>query len=187
MLQVRVPMIIVAVIGLKKCGKTTTAEALIREFKARGYKVGGIKVMTLSKFTVDTKGKDTWRHKEAGADVVVSLSSDELAYIERMERHASLDDALKHLPPGIEVLICEGLTEERKGIIRVVAARNIGSLKDTFDVRGITGGVIALTGIMANEVKEHPIYPVFNCTEAEGASALADLILEESETPDGGS
>jgi len=183
----RVRMIIVAVIGLKKSGKTTTAEALIREFKARGYKVGGVKVMTLSKFTVDTEGKDTWRHKEAGADVVISLSGGELAYIERLERHASLDDALKHLPPDIEVLICEGLTEERKGIIRVVAARDLGSLGDTFDVRRITGGVIAITGIMANAVKEHALYPVFNCTVAEEASALVDLILEESETPDGGS
>jgi len=187
MLQVRGPMIIVALIGLKKSGKTTTAEALIREFKARGYKVGGVKFMTLSKFTLDTEGKDTWRHKEAGADVVVSLSRGELAYIERLEDHASLDDALKHLPRDIEVLICEGLTEERKGLIRVVAARDVGSLKDTFDVRGITGGVIALTGIIANEVKEHPLYPVFNCTVAEEASALVDLILEESETPGGGS
>ncbi|MGA1819904.1 MAG: molybdopterin-guanine dinucleotide biosynthesis protein B [Thermoplasmatota archaeon] len=178
------PMIIVALIGLKKSGKTTTAEALIREFKARGYRVGGIKFMTLSKFTVDTEGKDTWRHKEAGADVVVSLSSDEIAYIERMDRHATLDDALERLPRDIDVLICEGLTEDRKGILRVIVAREIGLLQDTLEVRGIRSGVIALTGIMANDVKEHTIYPVFNCTVKEEASALVDLILEESETPE---
>ncbi|MGA1793048.1 MAG: molybdopterin-guanine dinucleotide biosynthesis protein B [Thermoplasmatota archaeon] len=178
-------MIIVALIGLKKSGKTTTAEALIREFKARGYKVGGVKFMILSKFTVDTEGKDTWRHKEAGADVVVSLSRDELAYIERLDGHASLDDALEHIPRDIDVLICEGLTEERDGILRIIVAREIDLLPDTLEIRGIRDGVIALTGIMANKVKEHPIYPVFNCTVEEEASALVDLIIEESETPVG--
>lgn len=177
-------MIIVALIGLKKSGKTTSAEALIREFKSRGYRVGGVKFMTLSKFTVDTEGKDTWRHKEAGADVVVSLSQDELAYIEKRER-ASLEDALKHIPSNIDVLICEGLTEYRDGIVRIVVAREIGLLSDTFEIRGIKEGVIALAGIMTNDVSEHPDHPVFNCTVPGEASALVDLIIEESETPHG--
>ncbi|MCK5038041.1 MAG: molybdopterin-guanine dinucleotide biosynthesis protein MobB, partial [Thermoplasmata archaeon] len=50
-------MIIVSLIGLKKCGKTTTAEALIKEFKSRGMKVGGVKWMVHSNFTIDTEGK----------------------------------------------------------------------------------------------------------------------------------
>jgi len=178
-------MMIVALIGLKKSGKTTSAEALIKEFKSRGYRVGGVKLMTRSKFTVDTEGKDTWRHARAGADVVLSLSEGEMAYIEKRDSSASLEDALKHLPSDIDVLICEGLTEYRKGIIRIVVARDISLLSDTFEVRGIRKGVVALTGIMANKVREHPDHPVFNCTIPEEASALADLIIRESETPEG--
>jgi molybdopterin-guanine dinucleotide biosynthesis protein B len=178
-------MIIVSLIGLKKSGKTTTAEALIKEFKSRGYKVGGLKFMILSKFTVDTEGKDTWRHKEAGADFVISLSEDELAYIERREVHASLDDAVSHVPKDTDILICEGLTEDRPGIIKVVIAKETRMLKDTFEVRGIKDGVIALSGIMANEEHHHPDYPVFNCNLQEEASQLADLILQESERRNG--
>ena len=178
-------MIIVALIGLKKSGKTTTAEALIREFKSRGYKVGGLKFMTLSRFTVDTEGKDTWRHKKAGADFVVSLSEDEMAFIERREGHAKLDDAMKHIPADADILICEGLTEERPDVIRIVLAREASLLADTFKVRGIRKGVIALSGIMSNDMKGHPDYPVFNCNLPEEVSQLADLILRESEKRSG--
>ncbi len=174
-------MIIVALIGLKKSGKTTTAEALIREFKSRGYKVGGVKFMTRSKFTVDTEGKDTWRHKEAGADFVVSLSENEMAYIERREGHASLKDAMEHIPADTEILICEGLTENGPNVIRIVVAKEQKLLKDTFEVRGIKDGVIALTGIMANTEKEHPDYPVFNCRSSEETAQMVNLILQESE------
>ncbi|MBN1540483.1 MAG: molybdopterin-guanine dinucleotide biosynthesis protein B [Candidatus Thermoplasmatota archaeon] len=173
-------MIIVALIGLKKSGKTTTAEALIREFRSRGYRVGAVKVMTHSRFTVGTEGKDTWRHKEAGAEAVISLSLDELAYIEKREEAASLDDALVHLDPGIDVLICEGLTEDRSDLVRIVVARSLEELDDTFRIRGFTGGVLALTGIMANGTREHPEYPVYNCTVPGDLSDLADLIIESS-------
>jgi molybdopterin-guanine dinucleotide biosynthesis protein B len=178
-------MIIISLIGLKKSGKTTTAEALIREFKSRGYKVGGVKFMNLSKFTVDTEGKDTWRHKEAGADFVVSLSEDEMAFIERREEHASLDNALEHIPKDTDILVCEGLTEDRPGIIRIVIAKDSGLLNDTFEVRGIKEGVIALSGILANKISQHPNYPVFNCNLPEETSQLADLILRESEKRSG--
>ncbi|MGA1872358.1 MAG: molybdopterin-guanine dinucleotide biosynthesis protein B [Thermoplasmatota archaeon] len=177
-------MIIVALIGLKKSGKTTTAQALIREFHSRGYRVGGVKVMPLSGFTIDTEGKDTRRHMEAGADVVISLSSDEMAYIEKRERPAKIQDALKLIPGDIDVLVCEGLNDDVEGAVRIVVAREKELLADTLETRGIRKGVIALTGIMSNETGTHPEYPVFNCTVPEEASALVDLIMEESETSD---
>lgn len=226
-------MIIVSLIGLKKCGKTSTAEALIKEFKKRGYVVGGMKFMPYSSFTIDTKGKDTWRQREAGADFVISISKDELAYIEKKDYNRrergetggergvkgrwgtgssyALDDALRVVPEGTDILICEGLTQDDPRILRVLVARSLELLGETFEVRGIQnpggqaenraevqrGGwsiedgtkvagdkarIIALSGIMANEGKEHPDYPVFNCMTKEGAEGLADLILRESES-----
>ncbi len=175
-------MIIVSLIGLKKCGKTTTAEALIREFKSRGYKVGGIKSMTLSRFTLDTEGKDTYRHMQAGADLVISLSADELAFIQKRDKPPSFQEALDKVPDDIDILICEGVTDDDPRIIRIALAREAGLLKDTFEVRGIKDGVIALSGIMANETGEHQDYPVFNCTRKEEVSALADLIVRTQAT-----
>ncbi|MBN1538775.1 MAG: molybdopterin-guanine dinucleotide biosynthesis protein B, partial [Candidatus Thermoplasmatota archaeon] len=113
-------MIIVSLIGLKKSGKTTVAEALISEFKSRGMKVGAVKSMTLSRFTVDTEGKDTWRHRRAGADVVLSLSADEFAYIESRKEPPGLEDVLNMIPRDVDILICEGVTADVSGLIRIV-------------------------------------------------------------------
>ncbi len=180
MFRISGSMMIVELIGLKKSGKTTTAEALIREFVARGFKVGAVKSMRVSKFTVDTKGKDTWRHKEAGADLVISLSEDELAYIERRGSPPNLDDALSYVPDDTDILICEGVADDRENVVRIVVSREFELLQDTFEIRGIRDGVIAITGIAANSARSHDEYPVFNCTVADEVKQLADLILERA-------
>lgn len=148
-------MIIVALIGLKKCGKTTTAEALIREFKHRGYRVGGVKYMPHATFTIDVKGKDTWRQKEAGADFVISLSREEVAYVEPLGREggernrseeesqrSALMNVLRLVPGDTDILICEGLTEDDPRILRVVLARSPELLRETFEVRGVRDSLV---------------------------------------------
>lgn len=187
-------MIIVSLIGLKKCGKTTTAEALIQEFKNRGYKVGGVKSMPHSSFTIDLEGKDTWRHREAGADFVISLAKDEIAYIENRSQtsspsHPTLKEAMRLVPEETDVLICEGLTDDDPRILKIVLAKTPELLAETFEVRGIErrnvdkSRIIALSGIMANEMDQHPDFPglpVFNCSTEDGTVGLADLIVQQA-------
>ncbi|MCK4758282.1 MAG: molybdopterin-guanine dinucleotide biosynthesis protein B [Thermoplasmata archaeon] len=178
-------MIIVSLIGLKKSGKTTTAEALISEFKARGYKIGGVKWMVQAGFTIDTEGKDTWRQKRAGADFVISMSKDELALIQNRPERPSFDDILALVPDDTDILICEGVETDHPDVIKMIIAKSPELLADTFEVRDIGDGVIALSGIIANEITEHPDYPVFNCTEPDGVKGLADLILASAGGGDG--
>ena len=172
-------MIIVSFIGLKKSGKTTCVEALVKEFNNRGRKVGSVKSMVHSNFTIDTEGKDTWRHQQAGADFVISLSGNELAYLERREGRASLEEILNIVPEDTDILICEGLEVEEPQVMKIVVAKSIENLAETFEIRGVKSGVIALTGIMANERKEHEEYPVFDCTDDRDVGLLADLIEKE--------
>jgi len=173
-------MIIVSLIGLKKSGKTTCVEALVKEFKNRGMKVGTVKSMVSSRFTIDTEGKDTWRHQEAGADFVVSLSKDEIAYIEKRPGRSRLDEFVRFIPEDTDILICEGLEDADNRIIRILVAKSTDFLAETFEVRGEQENVIALTGIVANDIDDHEEYPVFNCTMAEDTKSLADLILNYS-------
>jgi molybdopterin-guanine dinucleotide biosynthesis protein B len=173
-------MIIVSLIGLKKSGKTTCVEALVREFKARGKKVGTVKSMVHSKFTIDTEGKDTWRHQEAGADFVISLSKDEIAYIEKRPGRSRLDEFLRFIPEDTDILICEGLEDTDQRIIRILVAKSSDFLAETFQVRGAQENVVALTGIIANETKENENYPIFDCTLLSDVQSLADLILKNS-------
>ncbi|MEM3055386.1 MAG: molybdopterin-guanine dinucleotide biosynthesis protein B, partial [Candidatus Bathyarchaeia archaeon] len=74
---------VIAVLGSKESGKTTTIEALTRELTSRGYKVAAVKHIPEKNFTIDTKGKDTWRFAEAGAKTVVGISPKEVATIEK--------------------------------------------------------------------------------------------------------
>ncbi len=61
------------VVGGKNNGKTTLVVDLIKEFRARGMRVGTIK-HTHHHHELDTPGKDSHRHRESGADFVGILS-----------------------------------------------------------------------------------------------------------------
>jgi len=61
--------------GYSGSGKTTLLEKLIPEFKSRGLRVSVIK-HTHHRFDLDKPGKDSWRHREAGAEEVLVLSGD---------------------------------------------------------------------------------------------------------------
>lgn len=61
------------IIGGKNHGKTTLVSDLVVEFRKRGLQVGTIK-HTHHHHELDTPGKDSHRHREAGASVVGILS-----------------------------------------------------------------------------------------------------------------
>ena len=63
----------VHIIGGKNHGKTTLVAELVTEFRARGMRVGTIK-HTHHHHELDTPGKDSHRHREAGAAVVGILT-----------------------------------------------------------------------------------------------------------------
>jgi len=173
-------MIIVSLIGLKKCGKTTTAEALIRELKRRGLGVCAVKFMPHSRFTIDVEGKDTYRQFSAGADMVISLSEGEIATVERAEGRTGLDDALDRIPASVDAVVCEGLVSDDPRVLSVVLAKTVDGLDETFEVRGRPERIVAYSGIMANDPDAgHEIdgVPVVNATSEEGPGRLADIVL----------
>lgn len=135
-----------------------------------------------ARMTIDTKGKDTWRHRQAGADCVVSLSMGELAYIERKRGRATIADVMRHVPEDLDVLVCEGVEDDSPTIVRIVAVKSPDFIPETLKIRGLrdSSGIVALTGILANKTKVHPRYPVFNCTKAENVRRLADLTLAKA-------
>lgn len=61
-------MKILTVVGTKNTGKTTLVTMIVEELTNRGYKVGTIKH---THHDFDLEGKDTWKHRQAGAEMVV--------------------------------------------------------------------------------------------------------------------
>ncbi len=63
-------MKIISLLGVSRSGKTTTGEMLIAELKRRGYRVGCCKSIGHPGFSLESGKHDTYRLREAGADVI---------------------------------------------------------------------------------------------------------------------
>src|SRR5665647_2612590 len=75
--------------GYSGSGKTTLVEKLIPALKMRGLRVSVVK-HAHHKFDIDHPGKDTWRHREAGAFEVVVASDLRLALMREFEQPVRL-------------------------------------------------------------------------------------------------
>jgi Molybdopterin guanine dinucleotide synthesis protein B len=71
------------VVGWKNSGKTTLVGALVRELPARGYRVSTIKYAHHA-FDIDVPGKDSYRHREAGAAEVLAASGQRWALMHEL-------------------------------------------------------------------------------------------------------
>jgi molybdopterin-guanine dinucleotide biosynthesis protein B len=116
----------ISIVGRSQSGKTTLIEKLIPVLKRRGYRVGTIK-HSHHIFDFDKTGKDSWRHKDAGAETVIVASPGKIAMVKNDYR-GSLDD-LKKFFDDLDLVITEGYKKENKPKIEVVrSARHADAL-----------------------------------------------------------
>jgi molybdopterin-guanine dinucleotide biosynthesis protein B len=108
---------VISIVGRSNCGKTTYLEKLIAEMKRRGYKVATIK-HDVHGFDIDKPGKDTWRHAQAGADVVCISSPWKMAMIKKVEQELLLDE-VAGLIDGVDIIFTEGYKRESKRKIEI--------------------------------------------------------------------
>lgn len=111
-MQVKTPPPIVILAGHSGAGKTTFMEKLIPEFNRRGLKVGTIK-HDVHGFEMDKPGKDSWRHKQAGASVTVISSPYQIGMIKDVT-HDHQPDELLPLFPGVDIILIEGFKRAHK-------------------------------------------------------------------------
>lgn len=110
--------LILSIVSKKGSGKTTLIEKLIPELKNRGYRVGTIKHDTHG-FEIDREGKDTWRHKQAGAQTVVISSPWKISVIKDVDQEMDLDRIVEKFFSDMDVVITEGYKWAQKTQIEV--------------------------------------------------------------------
>ncbi|MES2423026.1 MAG: molybdopterin-guanine dinucleotide biosynthesis protein B [Pseudomonadota bacterium] len=102
-------MKVVGFAGYSGSGKTTLVEALIAQLKLRGLRVSVVK-HAHHDFDIDHAGKDTMRHREAGAFEVVVASDKRLALVREFEVPAQLSvhHLIAELYDGVDWVLVEG-------------------------------------------------------------------------------
>jgi molybdopterin-guanine dinucleotide biosynthesis adapter protein len=105
-------MKVVGFAGYSGSGKTSLVERLIPALKLRGLRVSVVK-HAHHNFDIDHPGKDTYRHREAGAFEVVVASSRRLALMREFEQDASLSvhHLLAELYEGVDWVLVEGFKQ----------------------------------------------------------------------------
>ena len=161
---------IISIVGRSKSGKTTLIERLIPEFIKRGYRVATIKHHG-NDFPIDHKGKDSWRHKAAGAHTVVVSSPQKIALIEDSPHDLSLDELATQFIRGADIIIAEGF--KREGHPKVEVLRK-GS--HTHPLAPELDNVIAV-------VSDNPPPVAFPSLRHDDITGIADTIEEQVIAP----
>ena len=156
---------IIGVAGFKNAGKTTLVEKLVGELTRRGHRISTVKHAHHS-FDIDHEGRDSFRHRKAGAAEVAVVSRHRWAIIHesRDEAAPSLEEMLAMLAP-CDLVIVEGYKRDLHDKIEV---RNI-----ELDHPRLAGDDPTIIAIAANGAIADAPVPLF---DRDDVSALAVFI-----------
>jgi len=106
-------MKIFGIIGWSGSGKTTLMVRLLPELIGRGFKVSTMKHSHHS-FDVDRKGKDSFRHRQAGASEVLISSSSRWALMHELREDAEpgMEELVNHMT-AVDLLLIEGFKDHK--------------------------------------------------------------------------
>ena len=86
-------------------------EKLIKELRGMGIKVGTIKHHK-GPFEMDSPGKDSWRHKQAGSVTALISSPSGIGMVSDVDHDYTLEELVLYFP-GVDIILCEGYKRAR--------------------------------------------------------------------------
>lgn len=160
-------MRVYGVIGWKNSGKTSLMERLVAEITARGFSVSTVKHVHHD-VDLDQPGKDTYRHRQAGAREVVLASKDRFALmVEHRGPEPDLAAVLARLAP-VDLVLVEGYKRDSHRKVEVWRRETGQPLIQTGD---------PLVRAVATDDADLALpVPVLNLNDT---AAVADFILSE--------
>ncbi len=152
--------------GWSGSGKTTLLERLVPLFNARGLRVSLIK-HAHHEFDVDTPGKDSYRHRQAGCQEVLIASARRWALMHELRNtpEPTLAELVPHVSP-CDLLLVEGFKRESIPKLEIHRSENGKPAIHTFD-----SDVVAI----ASDTRFDSALPQFDLDDAE---AIADFICQ---------
>lgn len=160
---------ILSFVGRSNSGKTTLIERVIPELTRAGYRVATVKHAGHG-FELDTEGKDSWRHKQAGASTVVVVSKGSMAMFADVSKDMKVEEVRdRFLDSQTDLIIAEGWKSEGYPKIAVV--------REEFEEVNVSlDGLLAIVSIK-------PIEAPVPCIDRNDIAALAKLIIQHYPKP----
>ena len=166
-------MKVIAFRGFSGSGKTTLVEQLVARLKSGGLRVSVVK-HAHHEFDIDHEGKDSWRHRKAGAFEVVIASSRRLAKIREFEVEAdpTVHDLIRELGPCDWVLV-EGFKRATLPKIEIWRASTGQAVQYPIDPQ-----VVAVCTDSAELLPEPTALPLLDVNDPQ---AVVDFLLGSGE------
>jgi molybdopterin-guanine dinucleotide biosynthesis protein B len=103
--------VIVSIVGKSNAGKTTLVEKLLPHLVARGLRVGTIK-HDVHGFDMDRPGKDSYRHKAAGAAATIISSPTKIGMVMDSDHDHTILELVERFYGGMDLVVTEGYKRE---------------------------------------------------------------------------
>lgn len=100
---------IISISGKSNAGKTTFIVKLISELTQKGYRIGSAK-HTHHDIDLDRKGKDSWRHKQAGARATLVITDQQIAMVKDDSR-TDIEKMRAYLQ-NMDLILAEGFKRQ---------------------------------------------------------------------------
>ncbi len=156
---------VLSVIGRSNTGKTTFLEKLIPLLRSKGLRIATIKHHRHD-FESDREGKDSYRHKKAGAKISMIVSPEKLAFTADTEKELTIAELIASYIRDVDLVIVEGFKEESGPKIEVY--------KYSEEFPPLSRNDPDVFAIMADRTFDDRV-PVLS---RDDAAAAADLIIE---------
>jgi molybdopterin-guanine dinucleotide biosynthesis protein B len=168
--------------GWSGAGKTTLLTRMLPHLRAQGLRVSVIK-HAHHDFDVDVPGKDSWRHREAGAEEVLVSSGRRWALMHELRgaREPRLPELLAKMSP-VDLVIVEGYRSDPHRRIEVHRAANAKPLMfpDDPGIVGIVADVAVATALPTAHLDDIPAVAAMLRRSAIGLEDVLALSKSES-------
>lgn len=164
-------MRIIGLAGWSGSGKTTLITKLVPVLKARGLRVSTLKHAHHG-FDLDRPGKDSFRHREAGATEVIVSSASRWAILHELrdEEEWNLLDLIEKMSP-VDLVLVEGFKRDAFPKLEIHRAENGKPLIHPDDPH--------IVAVAADVALPQARVPVIDLNDVE---AIADLLLAHAAT-----
>lgn len=178
------PKPILFILGPSNSGKTTSIEKIITRLKDIGIKCATIKFMHHPTLSIDPPGKDSSRHREAGALYSINFAPKETAIIVAKSKRDEINEvqkiisSLSNILPAIDLIICESLNNPPENSFVFISANSLNEV-EKYSKNLIKCKILAIVGNISNDKNIHKFFnelPIGSVFVEKELNQLIDLI-----------